>query len=84
MREYLVIITFTESGIKNEVKFIKTVDSFVELKQAFLKRFGNINNASNKALKEKPLVKRLTQEANSIDEWVTNINKTDRWKLEIR
>lgn len=84
MKEYLVIIAYYESGIKTEVKFYKTVESFDELKQAFLKRFGNIVNVPNKALKEKPLVKRFTHEANSIDEWVSNVNKSDRWKLEIQ
>lgn len=84
MKEYQVIISFTNSGAKTEIKFSKAVNTFNELKQEFLKRFGNINNCPNKALKEKPIVKRLTYEASSINEWVTSVNKTERWKLEIR
>lgn len=55
-----------------------------DLKESFLKRFGNISDAPNKALKEKPLVKELTYTARSLSEWVSLVNTNTRWELAIR
>ena len=75
-------ITITNSFSSNT--YIVQADTLDELKTAFLKRFGNIYNCSNKSFMEKPLVKKLTYSANSIKEWMDLIRyETDRWDLEI-
>ena len=77
-------IAYYDSGVRQAVSFRKVVNSLDELKTAFLKRFGNINSAPNKAMKEKDLVKRLTYSATSLNDWVDRINTTTRWELHIR
>ena len=70
-------------GDENVLTFDKDVDSIDELKVAFLKRFGNIRNISNKADKERSLVKRLTYEAKSTSEWKRLLIYKTRWSIEI-
>lgn len=70
-------------GSENVLTFDKDVENLDELKVAFLKRFGNIYDVSNKALKEKPLVKRLTYEAKSTPEWRRLLAVETRWSIEI-
>ena len=70
-------------GSENVLTFDKDVDTVDELKVAFLKRFGNIYDVPNKALKEKPLVKRLTYEAKSTPEWRRSLTTKTRWSIEI-
>jgi len=82
--EYKVEISFYENGFKQTISYSKNVNSLDELKQSFLKRFGNINDAPNKAMKEKALVKKLTYTAKSLPEWVTLVNTHTRWNLSVR
>ena len=82
---YEVKITCYEYGKEKTYSFRKEVSTLDELKTSFLKRFGNLGNVPNKALKEKPLVKQLTYSAKSVEEWVKLVNeRTWRWKLNIR
>lgn len=81
--EYEVNISYLESGIKQTAGFRKDVSTLDDLKESFLKRFGNIN-APNKALREKPLVKELTYSARSLPEWISLVNTNTRWELTIR
>lgn len=82
--KYEVKISYYYSGIKKTVSFCKNADNLNELKESFLKHFGNINGAPNKALKEKELVKKLTYEAKSLSELITLINSKTRWDLSMR
>lgn len=82
--EYEVTISYHESGINQKTTFRKDVNTLEDLKKSFLKRFGNITEAPNKALKEKPLVKELTYSARSLPEWVSLVNTNTRWELAIR
>lgn len=70
--------------LKKTVSFYKNADDLNELKESFLKHFGNINGAPNKALNEKALVKKLTYEAKSLSELITLINSKTRWDLSVR
>lgn len=67
-----------------KLTFYKEVESFDELKTSFLKRFGNVDGASNRTMGQKPLVKQLTYSADSIEEWVANVNRQTDWKLAVR
>jgi len=60
-------------GLAGEYVFCKEVENLDELKEAFLKRFGNIN-ASVKSMKVKPLIKTLTYKAKTAKEWMDSIN----------
>lgn len=82
--EYEVKISYHESGIKRTTTFRKDVNTLGELKKTFLKRFGNISDAPNKTIKEKPLVKELTYSAGSLPEWVSLVNTNTGWELAIR
>ena len=77
-------ISFYNSGIKQTTTFRKDVNTLNELKESFLKRFGNIKEAPNKAIKEKMLVKELTYKAKSLSEWADLINTQTRWELNVR
>lgn len=83
MTNYKVKITCMDLGLVNTVCFTKECQDLDELKQAFLKRFGNIHNVSNARLKEKPIVKRLTHKANSLGEWLDDVNSKTQWVLSI-
>lgn len=63
----------SEWGLNEEYTFSKEVENLDELKEAFLKRFGNIN-ASTKSMKVKPIIKKLTYKAKTVKEWVDSIN----------
>lgn len=82
--EYEVNISYYESGIKQTTTFRKDVYTLDDLKKSFLKRFGNISDAPNNALKEKPLVKELTYSARSLPEWLSFVNTNTRWELALR
>lgn len=79
---YEVTVSYYESGVKVSLDFSIKATTLDELKQGFLKRFGNIL-ATNKSMKEKPLVKELTYKARSLAEWVQLVNATDRWEIHI-
>lgn len=81
---YEVRVSYYENGSKQTTSFRKEVYTLDELKTSFLKRFGNINSAPNKALKEKALVKELTYSAKSVSEWINLINSHTRWELDIK
>ena len=70
-------------GNTNVLTFDKDVNTLDELKTAFLKRLGNIRDVSNKAINEKPIVKRLTFEAKSSTEWMSLLAHNTRWSIEI-
>ena len=82
--EYIVEISFYDTGAKRTISYSKNAKSLDELKGSFLKRFGNINSAPNKVMKEKQLVKDLTYSAKSISEWAMLINTRTRWNLLVR
>ena len=82
--EYIVEISFYDTGAKRTISYSKNAKSLDELKESFLKRFGNINSAPNKVMKEKQLVKKLTYSAKSISEWTMLINTRTRWNLLVR
>lgn len=82
--EYEVKISYFHSGIKQTTSFRKDANTLNELKESFLKRFGNISDAPNKALNEKALVKKLTYVAKSLPEWIRLINTNTRWELNVR
>lgn len=63
--------------------FTKDVETLGDLKEAFLKRFGNMNDESNKLLRQKPLVKKLTYEAKTLAEWLTSVNQKTDWELRV-
>lgn len=63
--------------------FTKDVNSLDELKEAFLKRFGNRNDESNKLLRQKQLVKQLTYDAKTLDDWLTSVNRKTDWELRV-
>ena len=79
--EYVVEISFYDTGVKRTISYSKNAKSLDELKEPFVKRFGNINSAPNKVMKEKQLVKKLTYSAKSISEWAMLINTRTRWNL---
>lgn len=81
---YEIQITFYENGIPEVFSYRKDVDSFEELKQSFLKRFGNIKDVPNRLLREKPLVKKLTYSATNLVEWTEAVNTQTRWGLAIK
>ena len=81
---YEVQISYYENGIIQTTSFLKDVSTLDELKASFLKRFGNISDASNKALKEKAIVKELTYSAKSLPEWIRLINTHTRWELNVK
>lgn len=81
---YEINISYYNTGIKETKKFRKDVSTFDELKQSFLKHFGNINDAPNKVLKEKEIVKELTYKAANLNEWVEWINNQTRWEIQVR
>ena len=82
--EYIVEISFYDTGAKRTISYSKNAKSLDELKESFLKRFGNINSAPNKVMKEKQLVKKLTYSAKSISEWTMLINTRTRWNILVR
>lgn len=84
MQEYKVEITFYDSGLPTRRSFTKECLTLEDLKQAFLKRFGNINDAPNSAAKDKKKVKELTRSATTLEEWVQTVNLETRWSLNIK
>lgn len=82
--EYIVKISYYDDGVMESKSFQKKIKTFEELKQAFLKRFGNISDVSNKLFNEKALVKELTYSAKDLFSWVESINSRTQWKLEVR
>ena len=82
--EYVVKISFYDTGAKRTISYNTNANSLDELKRSFLKRFGNINSTPNKVMKEKQLVKKLTYSAKSISEWTRLINTRTRWSLIVR
>lgn len=64
-------------------KYTKECHTFGELKQSFLKRFGNINGAPSSYLKEKHRVKLITRKAETIEEWVEEIGRQTRWEIRV-
>ena len=74
-------------GLDREYVFYKEVENLDELKEVFLKRFGNINDTSVKSMKVKPLIKKLTYKSKTIKEWMDSINNHPRiqwyWNLKI-
>lgn len=81
---YEVKIISYENGRPETFSYCKDVETLDELKQSFLKRFGNIRDVPNRLLREKPLVKKLTYSATSLDEWVETVNTETRWELDIK
>lgn len=81
---YEVQIYYFDSGIHQSISFRKEAHSVEELKQSFLKRFGNINDAPNRVLKEKALVKRLTHKAIDLETWIKSINAQTSFTLYIK
>ena len=82
--EYIVEISFYDTGAKRTISYSKNAKTLDELKESFLKRFGNINSAPNKVMKKKQLVKKLTYSAKSTSEWTMLINTRTRWNLLVR
>lgn len=81
---YFVKISYPTGGGQSELSFEKKDVSFGELKQSFLKRFGNlVEKASNSAAKEYVLVRYITFKAETIEEWVDEINSETRWELRV-
>lgn len=87
---YKVCVTLKyrgQYGLAGEYVFCKEVENLDELKEAFLKRFGNINDASVKSMKVKPLIKTLTYKAKTAKEWMDSINNHPRiqwyWNLKV-
>lgn len=76
-----------QCGLDREYVFYKEVENLDELKEAFLKRFGNINDASVKSMKVKPLIKTLTYKVKTAKEWMDSINNHPSiqryWNLKI-
>lgn len=83
MKNYTVTIAYHDSGIIETAEFKIDCVELDDLKTAFLKRLGNIHEAPNKTMKEKPLVKEITYSARSIAEWVQRVNVLTRWGLSI-
>lgn len=81
---YEVKLTYYENGRAETFSYCKDLKTLDELKQSFLKRFGNIRDVPNRLLKEKPLVKKLTYDATSLAEWYETINEHTRWELAVR
>lgn len=71
------------AGFERSYSFTKEVETLDELKTAFLKRFGNRNSETNKLMKQKPLVKKLTYEAKTLDEWLQSVNLKTDWELSV-
>lgn len=68
------------SGVDlNKVYFIE-VSTLDEVKTAILKRLGNLY-ASNKANKEKKLVKKIIYDAKSIKEITSRVRRETRWVI---
>lgn len=84
MKEYKVEITFYDCGVPVVQSFNKECSTFEELKQAFLKRFGNINTMPNSASRDKKKVKELSRNAKTVEEWVQSVNMKTRWTLNVR
>jgi len=84
MKEYKIEIAFVENGIPQTFIFNKACSTLDELKEAFLKRFGNIKDAPNSVLRDKSKVKDLTREATTIEEWMQSVNLKTRWTLNIK
>lgn len=82
--EYKVEITFNDSGFPQTNSFTKECSTIEALKQAFLKRFGNINNAPNSATRDMKKVKEITRNARTIEDWVQTVNLDTRWTLSIK
>lgn len=80
MEAKMTIVTY-DGGDKKQFSFSKEVETLDDLKTAFLKRFGNMNDETNKLLRQKPLVKKLTYEAKTLDEWLQSVNKKTDWEL---
>ena len=55
--EYVVEISFYDTGAKRTISYNTNANSLDELKRPFLKRFGNINSTPNKVMKEKTVSK---------------------------
>lgn len=81
---YDVTIRYTDGTRSEHIAYSKDVSSLDELKESFLKRFGNIHDVPNRLLAEKPIVKQLTYEAKTIAEWQESIQEHTRWALDIR
>lgn len=81
--EVKMTITTHFGGDPKFFVFNKKINSLDELKTAFLKRFGNMHDESNKLLKQKDLVKKLTREAKSLAEWLQNVNTKTDWHLSV-
>lgn len=81
--EVRMTITTHYSGIKRTKNFIKEVDSLDDLKTAFLKRFGNMNDETNKLMSQKKYVKELTYKAKTLNDWVQEVNTKTSWNIDI-
>ncbi len=82
---YEVIIGYSTGFSNEEVSYKKNDVNLNELKQSFLKRFGNLRyKSSNKSSLEYDLVRGITYQAKSIKEWQREINDRTRWRLDIK
>lgn len=82
------LITMKISYFYDCQEYIYTYDVYVnnlnELKTEFLKRFGNIDNISNKLKRQKPLIKEITYTAKNIEAWVEMISDETDWNVSFK
>lgn len=83
MKKVIVSLKYSVIAHPKEKVFSVEYYGLQELKQEFLKRFGNIR-ATNKLDKQKPKVKELTYKAETLEEWMELIQKNTDYKLEIK
>lgn len=82
---YEIIVGYSTGVSREEVSYKKNDVDLNELKQSFLKRFGNLRyKSSNKSSLEYDLVRGITYQAKSIEEWQREVNDRTRWSLEIK
>ncbi|MBU5252050.1 hypothetical protein KQI46_08865 [Lysinibacillus capsici] len=71
--EFEVIITFYENTIESNKKYNFTANDYPSFRTEFLKRFGNLTT-TNKKMKQKEIVKKLSYIAESTKQFVGFVN----------
>lgn len=78
--EFEVKVTFYENTIEQNKKYHFTANDYPSFRTEFLKRFGNLTT-TNKKMKQKEMVKKLSFIAESTKQFVGFVNVNTDFKI---
>lgn len=80
--EFEVIVTYYENGIELKKKYNFNANDYPSFRKEFLKRFGNLTT-TNKKMKQKEMVKKLSYIAISTKQFVGFVNVNTDFEIKL-